>query len=220
MAGNHVAANLLMMVFIVGGLLMAFSITQQVFPEIEMDQVMVSVVYPGAGPEEIEDGIILKIEENLSGIAGIKEIRSTASEGVGSVIAEILGGEDVDLVLQDIKAEVDRITTLPEEAEKPVISKLMNRFEVISLVVSGDMPERSLREYAETFRDELLAMPKITQAELGGVRPYEISIEVSEENLRRYGLTLDLIAQRVRRASVDLPAGSVKSAEGEVLTRR
>jgi multidrug efflux pump subunit AcrB len=219
MAGNHVAANLLMMVFIVGGLLMAFSITQQVFPEIEMDQVMVSVVYPGAGPEEIEDGIILKVEENLSGIAGIKEIRSMASEGVGSVSAEVLRGEDVDLVLQDIKAEVDRITTFPEEAEKPVISKLMNRFEVISLVVYGDMPERSLREYAEAFRDELLAMPQITQAELGGVRPYEISIEVPEENLRRYGLTLELIAQRVRRASVDLPAGSVKSAEGEVLIR-
>ncbi len=219
MAHNHVAANLLMMVFIVGGLVVGLSIKQEVFPEIALDRVQVSVAYPGAGPEETEEGIVLKIEENLSGIAGIKELKSVAAEGFGSVSAEVLPGEDIDLVLQDIKAEVDRIATFPEEAEKPVITKLVNRMEVISVVVSGDMPERSLRERAETVRDELLALPEITQAELGGVRPYEISIEVPEEALRRYGLTLETIADRVRRASVDLPAGSVKSEGGEVLIR-
>ncbi len=219
MAHNHVAANLLMMVFVIGGLLMAFSIKQEVFPELDLGRITVSVAYPGAGPEEIEDGIILKVEETLSGITGIKEVRSVASEGVGTVTAEVMPGEDIDLVLQDIKAEVDRITTFPEEAEEPVVSKLVNRIEVISVVVYGDMPERSLREHAEAVRDELLAMPGITQVELGGVRPYEISIEVPEANLRRYGLTLDDIARRVRQASVDLPAGSVKSAAGEVLIR-
>jgi multidrug efflux pump subunit AcrB len=219
MAHNHVAANLLMMVFIVGGLVVGLSIKQEVFPEIALDRVQVVVAYPGAGPEEIEEGIILKIEENLSGITGIKEVRSVAAEGFGSVTAEVLPGEDIDLVLQDIKAEVDRIITFPEEAEKPVITKLVNRMEVISAVVSGDIPERSLREHAEAVRDELLALPEITQADLGGVRPYEISIEVPETTLRRYGLTLDTIADRVRRASVDLPAGSVKSEGGEVLIR-
>jgi multidrug efflux pump subunit AcrB len=219
MAHNHVAANLLMMVFVVGGLVVGLSIKQEVFPEIALDLVQVSVAYPGAGPEETEEGIVLKIEENLSGIAGIKELKSVAAEGFGSVSAEVLPGEDIDLVLQDIKAEVDRIITFPEEAEKPVITKLVNRMEVISVVVSGDMPERSLRERAEAVRDELLALPEITQAELGGVRPYEISIEVPEEALRRYGLTLETIADRVRRASVDLPAGSVKSEGGEVLIR-
>lgn len=219
MAHNHVAANLLMMIFIVGGLVMAFAIKQEVFPEIDLDIVQVSVAYPGAGPEEVEDGIILKIEENLSSITGIKEIKSVATEGLGRVTAEILEGEDVDIILQDIKAEIDRITTFPEDAERPVITKVANRREVVSIVVYGNAPERSLREQAEAMQDELLAMPEITQVDLRGVRPYEISIEVKEETLRRYGLTLRRIAERIRQASVDLPGGAVKSRGGEVLIR-
>ncbi|UCF65896.1 MAG: efflux RND transporter permease subunit, partial [bacterium] len=108
-----------------------------------------TVAYPGAGPEEVEDGIILKIEENLSSLTGIKEIKSFAAEGFGRVTAEVLPGEDIDLVLQDIKAEIDRIITFPEEAEKPVITKIVNRREVISAVVYGNAPEKSLREQAE-----------------------------------------------------------------------
>jgi multidrug efflux pump subunit AcrB len=219
MAHNHVAANLLMMIFIIGGLIMGFEIKQEVFPEIDLDLVQVTVPYPGAGPEEVEDGILLKIEENLSSLTGIKEIKSVAAEGFGTVTAEILPEEDTDLILQDIKAEVDRITTFPEEAEKPVITKIVNRREVISVMVYGNAPERSLREQAESIREELLAMPDITQVDLGGVRPYEISVEVKEENLRRYNLTLNQIAERVRKASVDLPAGTVKSTGGEILIR-
>ncbi len=219
MANNHVAANLLMMIFIVGGLVMAFAIKQEVFPEIDLDMVQVSVAYPGAGPEEVEDGILLKIEENLSSITGIKEIKSVASEGFGRVTAEIMQGEDIDIVLQDIKAEIDRIITFPEESEKPVITKTANRREVVSLVVYGNAPERSLREQAEAIRDDLLAMPEITQVDLRGVRPYEISIEVKEETLRQYGLTLGQIAERVRQASMDLPGGAVKARGGEVLIR-
>jgi multidrug efflux pump subunit AcrB len=208
-----------MMIFIVGGLIMAFSIKQEVFPEIDFDIVQVSVAYPGAGPEEVEDGIILKIEENLSSIIGIKEVKSVATEGLGLVSAEILMGEDIDIILQDIKAEVDRITTFPEDAEKAVITKIANRNEVVSLIVYGDAPERSLREQAEAIRDELLARPEITQVDLRAVRPYEISIEVNEETLQRYGLTPGQIAERVRQASVDLPGGAVKSRGGEVLIR-
>lgn len=219
MAHNHVAANLLMMIFIIGGLVMGTSVKQEVFPEISLDRIQVSVPYPGASPEEVEEGILLKVEENLSGVQGIKEIKSTASEGFGTVIAEMLAGEDVDRVLQDVKAEVDRITTFPKDAEKPIITKLVSKREVISLVVYGNLEERSLREYAEAIRDELLSMPEITQADLGGVRPYEISIEVPEKNLRRYGLTLEQIAWRIRQASVDLPAGTVKSAGGEITIR-
>ena len=219
MAHNHVAANLLMMIFIVGGLVTAHTIKQEVFPEMELDLVQVRVAYPGAGPEEVEDGLLLKIEENLSSLTGIKEIKSLASEGAGVVTAEILQGEDTDLLLQDIKAEVDRITTFPEEAEKPIITKLENRREVISAVVYGNSSERGLREQAELIRDELLDMPEITQVDLRGVRPYEISIEVKENTLQRYGLTLDRIADRIRKASVDLPAGAVKSRGGEILIR-
>ena len=149
MAQNHVAANLLMLVFIVGGLILSVSIKQEVFPEVALDRVVVSVAYPGAGPEEVEEGVVLKIEENLTGVDGIKQIRSVAGEGFGSVIAEVMTDADVDLVLQDIKSEVDRIITFPKDAEKPVVSKLLNRREVITVVVSGDLPERSLRELAE-----------------------------------------------------------------------
>lgn len=219
MAQNHVAANLLMMLFIGGGLLMGFSIKQEVFPEVNLDALQVTVAYPGASPEEVEEGVILKIEEGVSGINGIKEIDSLAAEGVGIVTAEVLSDEDIDRVIQDIKAEIDRIATFPDEAEKPVITKMVNRREVISLVVYGNISERSLREHAENIRDDLLAMPGITQASLNGVRPYEISIEVPEVNLRRYNLTLGRIAATVRQASVDLPAGAVKSEGGEVLIR-
>ena len=219
MAGNHVAANLLMMVFIIGGLVVSFSIKQEVFPEIESDSIRVSVAYPGAGPEEVEEGIILKLEERLSGLSEIKEIRSRASEGVGSVTLELLEGEDVDEALQNVKSEVDRITALPEEAEKPVVAKMVRRREVISVVIYGDATERTLRQYAEDIQDELLAREDITQVDLSGVRPYEISVEVPEETLRSYGITLQSVAARIKRASLDLPAGSVKAEGGEVLIR-
>jgi multidrug efflux pump subunit AcrB len=219
MAHNDVAANLLMMVFIIGGLVMAFTIKQEVFPEISLDMIRIIVEYPGAGPEEVEEGIILKIEENITGVDGIKEIKAVASEGFGTVNVELMPGEDADQVLQDIKTEVDRITTFPKDAEKPVITKILARYGVISIAVYGEVSDRSLREHAENIRDELLEIPTITQVDLGGVRPYEISIEIPEENLRRYNLTLDQVADRVRRASLDLPGGKIKTEASEILIR-
>lgn len=219
MAKNHVAANLLMLIFIIGGIVMAMSVKQEVFPEISMDSVQISVVYSGAGPEEVEEGVVLKVEESLSGIVGIKKVTSVASEGRASIIAEALSGTDIDLLTQEIKAEVDRITTLPEEAEKPMVLKLLRRTQVIYVVVYGDIPERSLHEHAEGISDDLRALPEITQTELAGVRPYEISIDIPEENLRRYGLTLGAVAERIRQASIDLPAGTVKSVGGDIMVR-
>jgi len=219
MAENHVAANLLMLVLLIGGLILGSSVKQEVFPDVNLDRVQVSVTYPGAGPEEVEEGVILKIEENLTGVDGIKQVKSVAAEGYGVVTVEITTEADIDLVLQDIKSEVDRITTFPKDAEKPVVSKMLNRREVISVVVYGQLPERSLRELTEQVRDELLQEPGITQVDLSGVRPYEISIEINETNLRRYGLTFDQVAQRVRQASLDLPGGTIKTAAGEILVR-
>jgi len=219
MVKNHVAANLLMLLLVAGGLIKGLGIKQEVFPEVSLDKVKVSVAYPGAGPEEVEEGILLKIEDSLTGVDGIKEITSTAAEGLGTVMAEIRTGEDVNLVLQDIKSEVDRIDTFPEDAEKPVVSKLLNVTEVASVVVYGQASERALREQAETIREELLADPKITQVELSGVRPYQISVEISEENLRRYNLTLEQVASVLRNASLDLPGGNIKTSGGEILLR-
>ncbi len=219
MAENHVAANLLMLVLVIGGLILGFNVKQEVFPDIALDRIQVKVVYPGAGPEEVEEGVILKVEENLTGLDGIKQLKSVAAEGYGVVTAEVTTDADIDLVLQDIKSEVDRITTFPQDSEKPVVSKLLNRREVISVVVFGQLPERSLRELAEQIQDELLLEPGITQIDLSGVRPYEISIEIDETTLRRYDLTLDQVAQRVRQASLDLPGGTIKTASGEILVR-
>lgn len=219
MAENHVAANLLMLVLILGGLILGFSIKQEVFPDIALDRIQVNVVYPGAGPEEVEEGVVLKVEESLTGVDGIKQLKSVAAEGYGVVSAEVTSDADIDLVLQDIKSEIDRITTFPKDAEKPVVSKLLNRREVISVVVYGDLPERSLREVVEQVRDELLLEPGITQVDLSGVRPYEISIEVDETSLRRYGLSFDQLAQRIRQASIDLPGGTIKADAGEILIR-
>ncbi len=219
MVSNHVAANLLMMVFVVGGIIMASSIKQEVFPEVTLDKIKVSVSYPGAGPEEVEEGIILKIEDNLTGVDGIKEINSVATEGLGTVTAELAKGENPDRILQEIKSEVDRIVTFPEDAEKPVVTKILNLREVISVVVYGDVTDRTLREQAESIREELLDFPGITQVDLGGVRPYEISVEIPEKNLRRYNLTLDQVAGIIRRASLDLPGGNIRTRGGEILLR-
>lgn len=219
MAKNHVAANLLMLLLVLGGIIKGIGIKQEVFPEISLDRIKVTVAYPGAGPEEVEEGILLKVEDSLTGVDGIEEITATASEGVGTLVAEVRTGEDVNLVLQDIKSEVDRIDTFPEDAEKAVVSKMLNVQEVASVVVYGQTSERSLREQAETIREELLESPKITQVELSGVRPYEVSVEISEKNLRRYNMTLDQAAAILRNASLDLPGGNIKTSGGEILLR-
>jgi multidrug efflux pump subunit AcrB len=219
MTENHVAANLLMVVLIIGGLLKAPDITQEVFPEIDLDRIQVTVVYPGAGPEEVEEGILLKLEESLSGLDGVKQLKASASEGVGVATAEVYPDADVDQVLQDIRSEVDRITTFPEDAEKAVVSKMLRRREVISLVVYGDIPERTLREQAESLRDDLLALPNITQVDLSGVRPFEIAVEIPQASLRRYNLTLDQVAQRIRAGSLDLPGGTIRTDGEQILVR-
>jgi multidrug efflux pump subunit AcrB len=219
MTENHVAANLLMLVFVVGGLIIGLAVQQEVFPEVALDKVQVSVAYPGAGPEEVEDGILLKIEDNLTGVDGIRRLRSQAIEGYGTVTAELRTGADANVVLQDIKTEVDRIISFPEQAEKPIVTKLLNRRQVVSVMVYGDLSERSLRELAEQVQNDLLLMPNITQVDLAGVRPYEISVEIPEANLRRYNLTLEQVAQRIRQASRDIPGGTIKTRGGEILVR-
>ena len=218
-AENGVAANLLMAVIIVGGLMTIPTIKQEVFPEFSTDLISVTVPYPGAAPQEVEEGVCVRIEEQLQGISGIKKVTSTASESQGSVLIELLEGEDVRGVLDEVKSRVDAIETFPEEIESPVIQEILVRRQVINVAVSGPADERTLKRLGEKARDEISALPGITQVELTNARPYEISIEVSENVLRRYGLTFDQVANAVRRSSLDLPAGSVKTAGGEILLR-
>jgi multidrug efflux pump subunit AcrB len=219
MTDNPVAANLILLVCLVGGLIMASQIKQEVFPEFETDQVRVTVAYPGASPEEVEKGIILAIEERVSGLDGVKKVTSSSVEGVGTVTVEALTGADLQQLAQDMKSEIDRITSFPEEAEAPKVVIATNRRQTLSIILHGDLDERVLRELAETVRDDLLQDPDITQIDLSGVRDLEISIEIPQDTLRTYGLTLPEVASIIARSSLELPGGSVKTEQGEILVR-
>lgn len=219
MTRHSVAPNLLMLVFLVGGFIMASRIKQEVFPEFELDMVTITVPYPGASPEEVEQGIVLSIEEAVRGIDGVKEVSALAGEGAGTVMVELLVDSDHQKVYQEIKQEIDRITTFPEEAEEPQVTLQTRRRQVLSVMLYGDADEWVLRELAEQVRDRLLQDPEITQIDLSPDRQYEVSVEVPQARLRAHNLTLDQIAQTVRQAAVELPGGRVKTQGGDVLLR-
>jgi multidrug efflux pump subunit AcrB len=219
MVHNPVAANLLMVVILVGGLLGLLSVKQEVFPEFELDAVVVTVAYPGASPAEVEQGIVLAVEEAINGIDDVKRVSSVAAEGQASVTAELLLGADVDAVLDDVTNAVSRLTTLPDEAEEPTIAAASMRRQVVSLVIAGEHDEATLHQLAERARSALLQREEITQVELEGVRPLEVSIEVPREALESYGLSLDDIARQVGAASIEVPGGGVDTGAGEILVR-
>jgi multidrug efflux pump subunit AcrB len=219
MAANKVAANLLMMIIVFGGLAAALNITQEVFPEYELDIVNVSVSYPGASPEEVERGIILAMEEDIRGLDSVERVTATAREGRASLSVELLAGSNPNKSLQDIKNAVDRISSLPDEAERPLISLQSRRREVVRLAFFGDLDEQTRYQAASAIREELIGLPGITQVEMRGVRPPEIAIEVEQHLLRAHGLTLGEIARAVRERAVDVPAGGIKTSGGEVLLR-
>jgi multidrug efflux pump subunit AcrB len=177
------------------------------------------VPYLGASPAEVEEAVCVRVEEAIQGIDGIKRITSAAVEGSGTVVAEIEIDADPEEVLDEIKQAVDRIITFPTETEKPVIQLVESQEQAIDVVVYGDVGEKALKAVAERVRDDLLALPGITQVQIVGTRPYEISIEVSEATLRSHGLTFDQVTRTVREGSLDLPGGSVKTEAGEILVR-
>lgn len=219
-ARNDVAANLLMLTILALGLwALSSRIPLEVFPAFELEVVNVRVPFPGATPTEVEEGITVKIEEAIQDLPGIKTLRSTAAENVGSVSIEVESGYEPRELMNDVKARVDAISTFPVDAEKPVVYVPEIRRDVITVAVYGNFPETELRMVAERVRDEIVDLPEITQVELDGVRPFEVSIEISEQTLRQYGLTLADVAAAVRRTSLDLAAGAVRTSGGEVLIR-
>ena len=219
MAINSVAANLLMISLVVGGIMMIPYIKQEVFPQFELEIVVINVAYPGASPEEVEQGILLPIEDAVQALDGVKEVRTTAREGTGIGVVELMNDIEPNRALADVKSAIDRITTFPKDVERPVVSLATNRAKVLSVVIYGDRSEAELRRFAEQTREELIQLSGITTVELGAVRNLEVSIEVPRERLRQYGLTLEEIANRIRRASVDIPGGGVKTKGGEILIR-
>jgi multidrug efflux pump subunit AcrB len=218
-AHNPVAANLMMLFIVVGGLATLPTIPQKPFPDIDIDIVHVTVEHPGAAPEEIESGVCSRIEEEVDGVEGIDRIRAVAAEGACTVSVEFLQGTDMTRALSDVKNRVDSIDTFPEEAEEPIVALASNQRPVIDVAVSGELAERTLKEIGQRVRDEITRRPGISQAELALARPYEISVEVSEASLRRHGLSFDQVAEAVRRSSLDLPGGSLKGEGEEILLR-
>ena len=218
-AQNHVAANLLMIFLLLAGIFTAVTMKVEVFPETDLDLIRIITVYSGASPAEVEEAVLRRIEEKVAGLAGIKRIDSDAREGSGTVTIEVIKGWDLKKLLEEIKAEVDRITTLPDEAEKPEVRAITRKSRVINVAIFGDAQESTIKHLAEKIKDEITNLPGITLAELRGIRKAEVSIAISEETLRRYGLTLGQVAEAVRKGSLDLPAGRIKTSGGEILIR-
>ena len=218
-ARNAVAANLLMAILLLGGLYSVLTIKKESLPPIDTNFVTVSMPFLGASPEDVEEGILIKIEEAVQDIEGIQEIISTGRRGTGTVQIEVSTGYDVPEVMTEIKSRVDSISTFPDNTEKPIVSRTRAQEQVMMVSVYGEVDERTLKEYAKQVRNEIVTLPGITRAEILGSRPYEISIEVSEFTLEQYNLTLNEVALAIRRGSLDLPAGSIRSDSGDIQVR-
>ena len=218
-ADNPVAANLMMAIFITGGFISLTSMHKEEFPNIEPGIVQIQIPYLGAAPEEVEEAVCIRVEEAIEGVDGMDRFFSVSREGMCSVMVELSQNADITTVLNDIKGKVDAISTFPAETEKPIVSSMQFKGQTISLAVHGNTDEATLKLLAEEIRDDISALEGISQVSVTYARPWEISIEVSEQTLRQYNLTMSQIANAIRRASLDLPGGSIKTQGGEILLR-
>ncbi len=219
MAQNAIAANLLMVILLGGGLFTAYTMQKEVFPQYQLDVVQVSVVYPGSAPAEVEQGILRPVEEAIRGVEGIKDVTSTADEGRGEVSIELVAGTDRMKAFQDINQAVNRIRTFPDDIEEPEVQLQSNQREVMTLGLYGDTDIWTLRKQAENVRDRLLSNEEITQVEIGNVPDYMTHVEIPRNRLRKYDLTLSEVANSIAESSEDIPAGAVETNAGEILLR-
>ncbi|MDG1945396.1 MAG: efflux RND transporter permease subunit [Halioglobus sp.] len=218
-AYNPVAANLLMLIIIVVGIGSAFNIQRAMFPSLDIKIVFIDMAYPGAAPEEVEQGVVLKIEEAINDIDGIKRVESDSFESGALMMIEPQEGTNLAKLMADIKNRIDAIQHFPQEAEKPVISQPEILFPALTLQLSGDIDERSMKSLADEMRRELLTYPAISAATVVGAREYEIAIEISEQLLREYHLSLSDVAKIISVSSLDVPAGSVRTENGDIMLR-
>jgi len=213
---NPIAANLLMVVLIIGGLYNIPGLDKQFFPTPVIDRISISMPFPGASPREVEEQICVRIEEAIHDLDGIKEIRSTASDGLGQVIVETFPDFPTQRLTNEIKTRVDAITTFPTDAERPVVTELVYKHMLGIVQLAGDLDEWELKELGETLRDDLARQPWISVVDLVSPRRYELSVNVSEIDLRRYNLSFDDVVGAIRAASVNLPAGAIKGQDGDI----
>ena len=209
MSEHKVAANLLMVIILLSGLMGIMNIKQEVFPEMELDFIVVAVPYSGATPEEIEKSILLPIEDAVGGINGIKKITGNAKEGQGSFRIEILNGADKNDVFEDVRTALDRLTSLPEGAEEIQVQLPKIRREVLNITIYGDAPARSLIEQAQIVRTSLLSHPDITQVDIEQRRGFEMTVQISKSSLQQHSLTLNQVSNIIKKANLDLPGGKI-----------
>ena len=219
MARNPIASNLLMLFLLGAGIYTMFTIQKEVFPQFQLDFVEVSVNYPGSSPEEVEQGILLPVEESIQGIQGIKEITSTAQEGSGEILIELVAGTNRMKAFQDIDQAVNRIRTFPDDIEQPEVILQDRQLDVMEVAIYGNVDIWTLRVVAERLRNRFLSEPEITQVALDNVPEYETKVEISRHNLRQYQLTLGQVAELIEQSSRDVPAGSVETSSGEIMLR-
>ena len=218
-ARNTVFANIVLVLIFLAGGIATMSMIRENFPEFSLDMITISVLYPGADPEEVEEGICQKIEEAIEGLEGIKQYTTQSSENAGTAFIEVKEDYDVSDVLDRVRTKVNAISTFPVDAEKPVISEYMLKDPVMLLYLSGDMSERRIKEWSERIKDEIQQLPEVSKVEIFGARGYEIGIEVSEERLREYGLTFNMIVDAIRRSSLNLAGGTIRTQGEEIRVR-
>ncbi|MGD9366408.1 MAG: efflux RND transporter permease subunit [Desulfobacteraceae bacterium] len=218
-ARNTVFANImLILIFLAGGLAM-FSMTRESLPEFSLDMILINVPYPGADPEEVEEGVSRKIEEALEGLEGLKLIETSSRENISTTRLEVNENFDTDKVMDEVRTKINAISTFPEDAEKPIIEELTVLDPVMFLYLSADMSERRIKEWAERIKDEIQQLQPVSKVSVSGTRQYEIGIEVSEERLRQYGLTFDQVTAAVRRGNLNLGGGTIRTQGEEIRLR-
>jgi len=216
---NSVVSNLLMLIILGLGVKAAIEVRKETFPSFAAESVTISVPFRGGTPEDVERGVSIKIEEALQGVEGIDHIRSTSTDSSAQITIDAVEDYPITKLLNEVKIQVDAISSFPEQAEKPIITENQRQSTILRVNVHGQVDERLLKETARTLRDDLLKLKNITQVETAGARDYEVSVEVSEKQLRFYNLTFDEIARAISSNSIDLSAGFVRSASGDISVR-
>ncbi len=212
-------ANIILFIILVIGAISFVSMNRSFFPEFSEKYINISVFYPGASPKEMEEGITVRIEEALRGIAGIKEVTSTSSENMTAVRVEITGEYDIDETLMEVKNAVDGITSFPVDAEKPIVNKQRATTFAIFMSLSGNVDLLTLKKYANEIEQDLYNSGVISQINIGGFPAIEISVEISEENLLRYNLTFDEVSRAIAQNNLDISGGQIRSEKEEIMIR-
>lgn len=220
-ARNPKAANLLMAAIIIVGIATFSRIEQEVFPKIAAPVVSVHYVWPGASPKEVEDQILVRVEESLKEIKGIEKVRGFAQENFGAIYVQAFPGTDLNFLIQEVKRETDAVVSIPQDVEPPVVDDASFEFPIIAVALSGDVSEKILTQTARSLRDDLSLQPNVDIVNILGSRKEEISVELSETAMRRYGLNFDDVANAIRKNSINLSSGNIKSQTGTLqLTTR